>query len=413
MNELFEVVGFKKSFYRRFDIIDFDALYRFCKSENFEVIRSGYLSTENNSQEKNAVIETFVSENFIKQQLLENEIECLVLDLDFLQYSLPYFKEFIQINEVHELVYILKKAIFINNKSFVSDYHIYLETGFFDTMVFGKHKTIKLNLLCFIDSDFWLDYVSSNFEGGLFYDYPLEYFIKFTSAKLLQDKETILSGVSICANILEFLSDKLKDDADVVLSAVNSVSTLDEGGGEVLSGWALEDASNRLKDNKQVVIAAVSNDGSALDSASLRLKDDKEVVFASVTANGRSLRFASERIRDDKDIVLAAIKDDAQALHYASPRLQDDAKLVLEAIRSIVYYDEGGTDKSEWAIQYASKRLREDKGFIIEVVSEAGMALEYVSEELRDDYDVVLAAVNNNSFALKFASERLKIKFQS
>ena len=164
MNELFDVVGFKKSLYKRFDILDLDALYRFCKSENFEVIVSGYLSTENNSQEKKGIIETFVSENFIKQQLLDNEIECLVLDLDFLQYSLPYFKELIQINEVHELLYILKKAIYINNKSFVSDYHMYLETGFFDTIIFGRHKTIKINVLCFFDSDFWLDYVSSNFE---------------------------------------------------------------------------------------------------------------------------------------------------------------------------------------------------------------------------------------------------------
>jgi hypothetical protein len=412
MNDLFEAFEFKKSLYKHLSIIDFDALYRFCKSDNFDIIVSGYLSTEDNSHEKMAAINTFFSKNLIDDPVIINEIEYLVLDLDFLYYSLPYFMEFIELNEVHELSYILKKAIIKNNKSVNFDNQIYFETGFFDSILYGKHETIKINVICFVDSDLWLDYVSSNFEGGFFYNYPLETFIKFSSQKLLCDKETILSGVSICANILEFLSDKFKDDVDIVLTALKSVSTLDEGGGEILSGWALQDASNRLKDNKEVVIVSVSNDGSALDFASAKLKDDKEVVFAAVTATGRALRFASERLQDEKDIVLAAISNDAMALQFASARLQDDTKLVLEAVNSIVYYDEGGTDKSEWAIQFASQRLKNDKEFIIEVVSQVGLALEYISEELRDDKDVVLAAITNNSSALKFASERLRIKYE-
>ena len=130
----------------------------------------------------------------------------------------------------------MKKAIYKNNEAAILDNRIYLETGFFDSTVYGKHKTICINIVCFLDSDLWVDYVSSNFDFRSYNDYPVKYFIKFSSEKLLLDKETILSGVSIRANILEFVSDKLKDDIDVVLSAVNSVSTLDEGGGEILSG---------------------------------------------------------------------------------------------------------------------------------------------------------------------------------
>ena len=48
MNELFETTGFKKSLYKHLEGIDLDAVFQFCKSESFEVIVSGYLSTEDN-----------------------------------------------------------------------------------------------------------------------------------------------------------------------------------------------------------------------------------------------------------------------------------------------------------------------------------------------------------------------------
>lgn len=236
MDELFEAAGFKKSLYKHLEGIDLDALYRFCKSDSFEVIVSGYLSTEENSQEKADAITAFISEHVSQDTAAiakQGEIEYLVLDLDFLYYALQYFKEFVEIKEVHELLYILKKAIYNNNDANYLDNRIYLQTGFFDSIVFGNHKIININVVCFLDSDLFFDYVFSNFEGiHHSLEYPLKNFIKFTSENLLQDENSICEVVNICPGILEFVSDKLKDDIDVVLSAVNSDLLDYEGGGK-------------------------------------------------------------------------------------------------------------------------------------------------------------------------------------
>lgn len=442
-NEEWEAAGFNKSLYKHLEGIDLEALYRFCKSESFEVIVSGYLPTEGNSQEKADAITAFISEKVTQDSSAiakQGEIEYLVLDLDFLNYALQYFKEFVEIKEWHELLYILKKAIYNNNETNYWDNRIYLQTGFFDVNVFGNNEARRINVRCFLDSVFWASYVFSNFKRNKNVDdCPFGHFIKFTSLKLLQDKVTIRKAVSSCPDILEFVSDKLKDDIDVVLSAINSVSSFDEEG-EILSGWVLEYASNRLKDNKEVVLAAISNDEYALRYASDRLKDDKEIVLASVRSHGNSLkfasqrlqddkevvvvavseflsgtslRFASERLRDDKEVVVAAISTEAEALEFASERLKDDSEIILSAVNCIEYvhheyYEEYG--KSGWAIQFASERLKDDKEVVLEAVKIDGMALEFVSERLKDDEEVVLAAVTNDASALKYASDRLKIK---
>ena len=87
IDELFEAAGLKKAIYKHLEDIDLDAVYSFCKSESFGVIVNGYLSSEDNSQEKMVAVTTFFSENLINHPILSNEIECLVLDLDFLYYS--------------------------------------------------------------------------------------------------------------------------------------------------------------------------------------------------------------------------------------------------------------------------------------------------------------------------------------
>ena len=441
MDELFEAAGFKKSLYKHLKGIDLEALYLFCKSDSFEVIVNGYLSTEGNSQEKAEAITAFISEHVSQDSSAiakQGKIEYLVLDLDFLNYALQYFKEFVEIKEVHELLYILKKAIYNKNDANYLDNRIYIQTGFFDSIVFDNHKTININVVCFWDSDLWVDYVSTNFaEGFVSYDYPLINFINFTSQNLLQHEETIHLAVNFCPSILEYVSDKLKDNIDIVLSAINS-ATLSEEGEEILSGWVLEYASNRLKDNKEVVLAAVSNDEYVLYYASERLKDDKEIVLASVRRHGNSLKFASarlqddkevvvvavsgflsgsslefasERLRDNKEVVIAAISTEADALKFASERLKDDSEIVLSAVKCIEYvhheyFEEYG--KSGWAIKYASQRLKEDKEFIFKVVSEDAEALKYLSDMLKDDKKIILAAVTKDGYALEFSSERLR-----
>jgi hypothetical protein len=389
MYQLFETTGFNKTLYEHLESIDLDAVYHFCESEKFEKIVSGYSRTEYNSHDKMIAITSFISNNLNNNSLWYNDIEYLVLDLDFLYYALPFYKEFIELNEVHELLYILKKAIYKKKEAIYSNNRIYLETGYFNSNLLDNYNTININVICFLDSELWTDFVFENFEG----DYPfleincLEFFIKFTAKKILQDKETIRKAVSISPNIIKFVSDNLKDDIDVVLSAINSESTYEDGL-LIPSGWVLRYASNRLRDNKEVVIAAISIYPAALEYASDRLRDDKEVIFLAVS------KFTS-----------------ADSLSFASERLKDESEIVLSAVRCIDYvhhedYQERG--KCEWAINFASHRLKENKEFIVKVVTEVGDALEYISDELSDDNEVVLAAITNDGSSLRYASDRLR-----
>ena len=65
MDKVFQSVGFKKSVYKDLESIDIDAIFRFCKSENFQYIVDNYILSEENYKDKINDINSFISNTSI------------------------------------------------------------------------------------------------------------------------------------------------------------------------------------------------------------------------------------------------------------------------------------------------------------------------------------------------------------
>ena len=372
IDELFEAVGLKKAIYKHLEDIDLDAVYSFCKSESFGVIVSGYLSTEGYSQNKTDRITAFISEHVSKDIgsiASIGEIEYLVLDLDFLYYALPYFKEFIETKEIHELHYILKKGIISNSKEKTYSNKNYLQNLFYHTGEFYddhddffKRIVNKVNVETLIQPKRCIEYCYSN-ESMLFSsdwkgrpNAPQEVvsILKFASNKLLSNKALFKQLINRDYYLIRYLDKKINNDKILFKSARRIWLRITQ---ELIS------EGNFININKYYPLQYFS------------LKDNREIALLSVSDKGENLKIVDKSLQDDDLIVLEAVNNYGLALEYASDRLKKNEIIVHTAVYN------------------------------------TGDALEYASERLRDDEQIVLTAINGKRYLLKFASTRLKNKY--
>jgi len=347
MNDLFETAGFKKSLYKHLEGIDLNAVYSFCKSESFEVIVSGYLSTEENSQEKKDAISAFISEHIdkdLRSIAKQGEIEYLVLDLDFLYDALPYFKELIEIKEVHELHYILKKGIILKNTENKFANKKYIQNLFYHTGCFYNEyenciKSIvnNINFETLIQPKRCLEYCyenksmffSSDWKGRPNAPEEVVSILKFASNKLKGNKTLFKQLINHDYYLIRYLDKEINNDKILFKSARRiwlkiTKELIGDGSGIIIDIDKYYPMQYfKFAYDREIVLLSVSDLGSNLKIVDKFLQDDDFVVLEAVTNKGGALEFASERLRDNEEIVLAAIAvSNNNVLKYASDRLK-------------------------------------------------------------------------------------------
>jgi len=128
------------------------------------------------------------------------------------------------------------------------------------------------------------------------------------------DKEIVLAAVTQDSDAFSYVekTGKVWNDKEFVLSLVT------------MQGFALQYAKTRLRADKEVVLAAVSNTGTALLYASNNMNEDKDVVLTAVQQDGSALQYASEDLRKNQEVVLKAVQKTPRALKYALHGLNQD-----------------------------------------------------------------------------------------
>jgi histidinol phosphatase-like PHP family hydrolase len=71
------------------------------------------------------------------------------------------------------------------------------------------------------------------------------------------------------------------------------------------TGFFFEYSSDRIKNDVEVVMTAVKSRGLSLEYASKNLRADKEIVLAAMKQNSLAFKYADEALKTDKDILLA------------------------------------------------------------------------------------------------------------
>jgi hypothetical protein len=125
-------------------------------------------------------------------------------------------------------------------------------------------------------------------------------------------KEEAIELVKQDAFGLENLDAKFKNDREIVMTAVS------------INGNAFKYASEELKNDREIAMAAVSNHGSVLQYVSEVFKNDREIVMAAVSNSGYALEYASEKLKNDREIVMAAMILDDNVIKYASKQLREE-----------------------------------------------------------------------------------------
>ncbi len=267
--------------------------------------------------------------------------------------------------------------------------------------------------------------------------------LKLASDKLRDDKELVLTAISISAKNIEYASKRLKNNKEIMLIVFKKDPDQIK-----YSTLQFKNATQQLRNNKQFILKLVSIDGDTLDYASKHLKKDRQVVLAAikqyiyalrfadksfkkdretislaVTKEGRTLQFADDSLKNDKQIVMAAIKQDGYALKYASKALRADRDMVLEAVKNNQNgYSLENTSKALRAdrevvleavknnpdvLNYTSKALKADRDIVLEAVKHYGSALQYAEEVMTKDKDIVLAAIKNDPDSIQYAHKSL------
>ena len=422
MDKVFQSVGFKKSVYKDLESIDIDAIFRFCKSENFQYIVDNYILSEENYKDKINDITSFIS-NFnsleLNSKVSKDNLLFLALDLDFIYFSLPYFKEFINIHEVHELHYLLKKIIYFKIYP-VED--IYLSTLFFDSKYFDdcygdtyNSSVLNINFKVLIYHDECLEYISSKNSMDFSYDWkgrpnaPQEIVsvIKFASSNLLSNRVFFKKIIKKDYYLIRYINQLLSEDKNifnyarsVCLEISKNLNTQDDDFIPIYDFHPLNYFN--LKNDRDIVFLSVFDDGKLLKNTSKLFQDDDLIVLEAVSKYGLGLEFASDRLKENKLIVKAAIEQNSYALEFASPILRDNFEIVQSAIK-----------KSGITLKYASLSLMDNKELVLYAISNNGRALEYASDNLKDDIDIVKKSISLEKSNLKYASNRLKKIFNN
>jgi hypothetical protein len=417
MDEVFQSVGFKKSVYKDLESIDIDAIFRFCKTENFQYIVDNYILSEENYKDKLNDITSFISDlNSLElnSKVSLDNLLFLALDLDFIYFSLPYFKEFINVHEVHELHYLLKKIIYFKIYP-VEDR--YLATLFFDSKYSYDYyddtqntSILNINFKVLIYHDECLEYISSKNSMDFSYDWkgrpnaPLEIasVIKFVSQTLLSNRTFFKKIIKQDYYLIRYINQLLSEDKNIFNHArgvcLEISKNLNSKDHEFIPIYDFHPLNYfNLKNDRDSVFLSVFDDGRNLKIASKLLQDDDLIVLEAVSKYGLGLEFASDRLKDNILIIQAAIQQNPFALKFASQALRDDFKIVQSAI-----------EKSGITLQYASLSLRDNMELVLYAISNNGRALEYASDNLKDDIDLVKKSISLEKSNLKYASNRLK-----
>lgn len=394
IDQIFEDSGLKMSIYKHLENVDLDLVYHFCKSDHFKVIITDYISSEENSRIKEATITSFVSQicnSDFNLELTIRSIEYLSLDLDFIYFAFPYFKDFLPIREVHELHYIFKRVVC---KKIVKVNTNYLETLFFHTGYNSddefsgctNNEIEKLNIESLIYADKCLAYClerkslifTYDWKGRLNAPQNIVSILKFVSNKLLSNKIFFKKLINQDYYLVRYITSKLVNNKSIFNHA--RMIFLEEHPNNNM--WEFNEFIEfhplqyfSLKNERQTVLSCIIDSSEIFKIIDEKFRDDVEVVLASVSSDGNALKYASKRLQDDKIVVLAAVSNDGLALEYASERLQDDKIIVLNA------------------------------------VSNHGRSLKYASERLTDDEDVIIASMKSDREGLQFSSSRFKVKY--
>jgi hypothetical protein len=154
--------------------------------------------------------------------------------------------------------------------------------------------------------------------------------------KVLTEKEAekrrSLDLVKIDGWKINSLSEELKADMEIIMMATYTYYPSFK--------YALEDA--RIEVNKDLILKGVGIHANVLSIVPEIYQDDRDVVKIAMKGNGFMLEYASKRLRNDKEVALIAMRITGFALHYASNMLRDDEDVVRAAMRSnskLDYYD--------------------------------------------------------------------------
>lgn len=138
--------------------------------------------------------------------------------------------------------------------------------------------------------------------------------LKNVSEELKNDKEILLSAISITPEAIKEAGKELKNNRDFILEAIK------------IDSFVLYYVSSKFQNDKELVLEAVKQKSYVLVTASNKLKNDKEVVLEAVKQNGYALSYASEELKNDREVVMEAIKNDSGAIDYASEELQKELR---------------------------------------------------------------------------------------
>ena len=99
---------------------------------------------------------------------------------------------------------------------------------------------------------------------------------------------------------------------------------------------SLKFASNDLLEDRDIILTEVSLHASSLRIITPKLQNDKEIVMIAVNNSGET-EWASPALRGDYDVVKAAVQNHGLAMRFASPEMQSNEELFRITMQRIGY----------------------------------------------------------------------------
>ena len=248
-----------------------------------------YTNIDDLKEKLNEILEIYNSDSYIQLIINETLINDGNEENNFNFYKINNLEE-LKDNDIIQVVFILKKLLFIEN----------------------KNNNFEFNTKYKYDNYYKLLSMTFNIENNFDYIMTNSY------------KNIILNLVSKTPNALQYASIAMRDDYDIILSAINSPLSLDEKRYSIKPSILLDTNSNTTEDYNFLlsgIHSPISSGG--LCYASSRFKNNKKIILQAVSQRGLSLYYASDTLKNNKDVVLAAVKQNDSALCFASINMKN------------------------------------------------------------------------------------------
>lgn len=158
----------------------------------------------------------------------------------------------------------------------------------------------------------------------------------------------------------------------------------------------------------EVIKGILSINGIDLNKGTTEVQNNREIIKFVVKHNSIALQYLSPELKKDKEIVTLAINFDttkmetglkniyninsSEAFKFADDSLKNDREFLIQVLRINGY------------VLKAIPKFKNDTEFVLNAVTQNGLALLHASTDLQNNEDVVMAAVTQNGIALQYAS---------